>query len=119
MVESGDAICMDPLSGVPGEAVHVEPPQPVEEEEPRCLHDGAGVVSPGQVLADVDLQGQVGEGIVEGYTDGVVCRSVWSECDSKQVEFFFITWELQQVFFLILEPDLKPFYYKLYNTDVE
>lgn len=56
---------------------------------------------------------------MEGYTDGVVCRSVWSECDSKQVEFVFITWELQQVFFLILEPDLKPFYYKLYNTDVE
>lgn len=99
MVESGDAICMDPLSGVPGEAVHVEPPQPVEEEEPRCLHDGAGVVSPGQVLADVDLQGQVGEGIVEGYTDGVVCRSVWSECDSKQVEFFALPGSSSRYFF--------------------
>ena len=36
--------------------VHVEPPQPAEEKEllSSRLCDGVGVVSPGQVLADVD-----------------------------------------------------------------
>ncbi len=42
------------VAGYPG--VHVEPPQPVEEEEPlfRCFCHGVGVVRPGQVLADVN-----------------------------------------------------------------
>ena len=60
-VPGGDAVCQDTLYGAPVEVaeypgVHVEPLQPAEEEEPlsRRLCDGVGVVSPGQVLADVD-----------------------------------------------------------------
>ncbi len=62
-IPGGDATCQDILYGAPVEVaespgVHVEPPQPAEEEEPLsgCLCDGVCVVSPGQVLADVDLE---------------------------------------------------------------
>ncbi len=68
MVEGGataipgsDAGSQDTLCGAPVEVsefsgVHIEPLEPMEEEEPLsgCLYDGVDVVSPGQVLTDVN-----------------------------------------------------------------
>ncbi len=54
-------VIQDPLYGAPVEVakypgVHVEPPQPAEEEEPLSgwFCDGVCVVSSGQILADVN-----------------------------------------------------------------
>ncbi len=47
-----DPLCGAPVEGAEYPGVHVEPPQPAEEEDllSGCLCDGVGVVSPGQVL---------------------------------------------------------------------
>ncbi len=60
-IPGGDAASQDTLYGAPVEVavypdVHVDPFQPSEEDEPLscCLCDGVGVVSTGQVLADMN-----------------------------------------------------------------
>ncbi|CAB1422393.1 unnamed protein product [Pleuronectes platessa] len=60
-IPGGDASSQDALYGAPVEIaenpfIHVEPPQPAEEEDPLSgrLPDGVCVMGPGQVLTDVD-----------------------------------------------------------------
>ena len=60
-IPGSDAASQDTLYSAPVEiavnpGIHVEPLQPAEEEEPLSGHlpDGVCVVSPGQVIADVN-----------------------------------------------------------------